>query len=119
LRAARAGDGEAGVFGHHDDVAHQGKYAAKGRTGGGGIGSATCPRFAEEGARVVVCEINPGGSGRLSTGSRPRAATPWAPGMEDLHAINRDVPKPVIAKVRGSPSSATPTIDWADAPLPS
>lgn len=26
--------------------------------GGGGIGSATCFRFAEEGARVVVCDIN-------------------------------------------------------------
>lgn len=26
--------------------------------GGGGIGSATCARFAEEGARVVVCDIN-------------------------------------------------------------
>lgn len=27
--------------------------------GGGGIGSATCLRFAAEGARVVVCDINP------------------------------------------------------------
>lgn len=26
--------------------------------GGGGIGSVTCSRFAEEGARVVVCDIN-------------------------------------------------------------
>ncbi|OYZ89635.1 MAG: 2-hydroxycyclohexanecarboxyl-CoA dehydrogenase, partial [Rhizobiales bacterium 17-65-6] len=26
--------------------------------GGGGIGSATCRRFAEEGARIVVADIN-------------------------------------------------------------
>ena len=33
--------------------------------GGGGIGAATCGRFAEEGARVVVCDINAAAAGAV------------------------------------------------------
>lgn len=40
--------------------------------GGGGIGSATCLRFAESGARVVVCDINAGAA--EATADRIRAA---------------------------------------------
>jgi len=38
--------------------------------GGGGIGSATCRRFAEDGARVAVFDIDDSAAGRVSAGIR-------------------------------------------------